>query len=162
MIMITVGMIITTILVSSLRGSNKSNIVNTIRQNGNYSILQISKMLEFAQTFGGVSTDGTTYISDCSSPGTPYSFIKIKSFDNGQTIFSCNIPASSIASNGASLIDSSSVSVSSCSFTCSRNISVPPTIGINFTLTQKGSGGLFEKQEKINFQTSVIMRNLNK
>lgn len=165
-VMITVGLIITTILVSSLRGSNKTNTVNTIRQNGNYAILQISKMLEFAQTFGGVSTDGSNYTTSCSSPGTPYSSIKIKSFDNGQTVFSCDNSSSKIssisASLNASLINADEVNVTSCYFTCSRNISVPPTIGINFTLTQKSASGLFEKQEKINFQTSVIMRNLNK
>lgn len=166
LIMITVGLIIATILVSSLRGSNKTNTVNTLRQNGNYAILQISKMLEFAQSFGGVSSDGSTYTSSCTSPTTQYKYIKITSFDNGNTVFFCDVSNSKISSISASfngsIVNPNDVNLSQCYFTCSRNISVPPTIGINFTLTQKGSSGLFEKKETINFQTSVIMRNLNK
>lgn len=162
MIMITVGLIIAAILVSTLRGSNKTNTVNTVRQNGDYAISQISKMLEFAQSFGGVSNDNINYSTACSSPTTPYNYIKIKSFDNGQTIFSCNTSNSTIASNGASLINPNDVSLIDCSFTCSRNISVPPTIGIDLKLTQKSSTGLFENNASIEFKTSVIMRNLNK
>jgi len=162
-VMITVGLIVATILVSSLRGSNKTNTINTIRQNGNYTILQISKMLEFAQSFGGVYDPQTSsYRTDCSSPSSQYNSIKITSFDNGTTTFSCNLPNAKISSNSASLINSNEVSLTQCYFTCSRNVSVPPTIGINFTLSQKSATAPFEKRETINFQTSVLMRNLNK
>ena len=159
-IMITVGLIIATILVSSLRGSNKTNTIESIRQNGNYTILQISKMLEFAQSFQGVSNDDINYLPNCSSPATQYKYIKITSFDNQPTTFSCR--ANDIASNGASLINTNEVSLGPCSFTCSRNLSLPPTIGIAFTLLQKSTSSFFEKQATIDFQTSVILRNLNK
>lgn len=162
MVLVTVGIIISTIIVSALRGSNKTTTVNTVRQNGNYAISQISKMLEFAQGFVGVSNDNVTYSTSCSSPTSPYNFIKITSFDNGQTVFSCNPLTSAISSNSASLINPNDVNLALCSFTCSRNISVPPTIGIDFTLTQKTSSSLFENKASIEFKTSVIMRNLNK
>src|SRR5258708_2486765 len=105
-VMAAIGLIVSTILVSTLRGSNKTNTINTVRENGNYTILQMSKMIEFAQSFGGVSTDNITYSSTCSSPSTHYSFVKIMSFDNAQTIFSCNMSANpkTIASNSASFI----------------------------------------------------------
>lgn len=162
MVLVTVGLIIATIIVSALRGSNKTNTVNTVRQNGDYAISQISKMLEFSQSFGGVSTDGVNYITTCSSPNTLYNYIKTKSFDGGQTVFSCNTSASTLSSNSASLINPDDVKLVSCSFTCSRNISVPPTIGIDFTLTQKSQSSFFENKASIEFKTSVIMRNLNK
>jgi len=163
-VMVTVGLIVATILVSALRGTNKTNTIDTIRKNGNYTILQVSKMLEFAQSFGGVSTNGTTYTTDCSIPSTRYSYIKIISFDNMETIFSCNMSSSpaTISSGSASLINTSEVLLTQCYFTCSRNITVPPTIGINFILSQKNANAPFEKRETINFQTSVILRNLNK
>lgn len=164
-IMITVGIIVAAILVSALRGSSKTNTIDTVRKNGNYAILQISKMLEFAQSFGGVYDSQTsTYKTDCSNPATQYSSIKIVSFDNQQTIFSCNMSSSpaTIASNSSSLIDTSEVLLTQCYFTCARNITVPPTIGINFTLSQKLANAPFEKSQTIGFQTSVILRNLNK
>lgn len=165
-IMVTVGVIVAAILVSSLRGGNKANTIDTIRKNGNYTILEVSKMLEFAQSFVGVSTNGTTYTTDCLVPTTQYSSIRIVSFDNQQTTFSCDSNPATISSRSAttnaSLMNTNEVNMSSCYFTCSRNITVPPTIGINFTLSQKTANAPFEKKETINFQTSVILRNLNK
>lgn len=162
MVLVTVGIITASIIVSALRGSNKTNTINTVRQNGNYAISQISKMLEFSQGFVGVSNDNVNYSTACSSPTATYKYIKIVSFDNGTTVFSCNVPSSTISSNSASLISPSDVALTSCSFTCSRNISVPPTIGIDFMLTQKSSSNFFENKDSVEFKTSVILRNLNK
>lgn len=173
-VIITVGLIIVAILVSSLRGTSKATSIENVRINGNYAILQMSRMIEFAQSFGGASLDGSTYSITCPSvsPNPTYKYIKITSFDNGQTILSCNSPLlnpQTIASqSGAivppvSLIDTNNVLLSNCYFTCSRTtVSQPPTIGINFTLSQKSSSSFFEKQALIPFSTSVVIRNLNK
>ncbi len=165
-VIITVGLIVVAILVSSLRGTNKAASIENVRVNGNYAILQISRMIEFAQGFEGVSANGADpYTITCpqASPTPIYTHIKIRSFDGGQTIFSCDLPGSKIASNGASLININDVTLTSCNFTCSRtNISQPPIIGINFALNQKSSSSFFEKQASIPFSTSVVIRNLNK
>lgn len=164
-VMAAVGLIVATILVSSLRGTNKTNIINTVRENGNYTIQQMSKMIEFAQSFQGASTDGSTYSSVCSNPAVKYNYIKITSFDNGQTVFACNMSSNpkTISSNSASFIDTGNVAVADCYFTCTRNnLSQSPTIGINFTLTQSSVSNLFEKKSSISFGTSVVVRNLNK
>jgi type II secretory pathway pseudopilin PulG len=166
-VMITVGVIIASILVSALRGSSKTTVVEEVRNNGNFTILQMGKMIGFAQAFLGVSTDGVNYITNCTSVPSPrYTHIKIKSFDDRETVFSCNNLANppTIASNSASFINTNKVSLdpNSCYFTCSQiNISEPPVIGINFTLSQRGNPGFFEQRATIPFQTSVTMRNLN-
>lgn len=164
MVMATVGVIIAGILVSSLRGSSKTTAIDEVRMNGNSTIIQISKMIKFAQNFNGVSSDGTTYTTNCTlSPSPQYRFVKITSFDDKQTVFSCN-PSSSppnIASNGASLINTDKITVDTCYFTCLQdNLSGPQTIRINFTLSQKNTG-FFEKRASISFETSVVVRNLN-
>lgn len=162
-VMITVGFIVLSILVSSLRGTNKASTIETIRQNGNYTILQMSRMIEFAQSFGGLSSNGSSpYTITCpqTSPIPTYNYIKITNFDGGQTIFSCDLAGGKIASNGASFINTNDVGLSKCSFTCTRNnISQSPVVGINFTLTQKSSSSFFEKQATIPFSTSVVVRN---
>ena len=175
-VVVVVGVIIAGILVSSLRGGSKSNVLNNVRENGNYAIVQISKMITYAQAFNGVS-DGTVdingnliYTTDCTQiiPPSPsptparvsYQYLKITSFDGGQTVFSCG--NSTIASNGASLVDTSSVSVSACSFSCIQdNFGQLQTIGINFTLSQKTTSNLTEKNAAVPFQTSVRIRNNN-
>lgn len=166
---ITVGFIVVSVLVSSLRGTNKATTIETVRQNGNYTILQMSRMIEFAQGFVGVSLDGTpsSYSISCplQSPALQYKYLKITSFDGGSTTFACNFSVNPavIASNSASFINTNEVSLSACYFTCTRNnLSQPPTIGINFTLEQQSSSSLFEKRASIPFSTSVVIRNLNK
>lgn len=176
-VMVVVGVIVTGILSSSLRGGSKSNVLGNVIQNGNNAITQISKMLTFARNFNGVSTDNITYTTNCiqtippspSPSPTPvaYKSIKITSFDGGVTVFSCNgpsdNPANTIASNGASLIDTSTILTvpSSCYFTCIQdNFGQIPTIKINFTLSQITSNNLVEKTATVPFETSVTMRNI--
>lgn len=166
MVLVTVGFILATILVSSLRGTNKAVTTETVRRNGNYTILQMSKMIEFSQNFIGVSNDGSTYVSTCPSVSPPvqYRYIKIRSFDNFDTTFSCLARQDApIASNEASLVNTNEVAVTACYFTCDRsNISQPPIIGISFTLSQKEVSSFFEKRASIPFQTSVRMKNITR
>ena len=166
-VMVTVGLIVATILVSALRGNNKTNVISDIRQNGNYAIVQIGRMIEFAQRFAGVSTNGVSYTTNCvGQSGVQYKYVKIIAFDNGETVLSCNFSSNppTIASGSASLIDTNRVSLSSdCHFTCSQNtFSEAPVVGVSFTLSQKNVSGFFENRASIPFETSVIMRNINK
>lgn len=167
-ILVSVGGVITSILVISLRGSNRATTVNEVRQSGNYVIGQMSKMISYSSRFEGVSLNGTDYITDCSVviPPAPtptpapisYNYIKITNFDGGTTVFSCS--GNSIASNGADLINTANLSVGSCSIFCSQDsISGSPVINIKFTLS-KGTSGLFsENQTTVPFDTSVTLRN---
>ena len=173
LVIFSVGVLIVSVLFSALRGTNKTNTIDTVRRNGNSAITQMSRMIRYAQSFNGVSTstDPSVYITDCTVRAptptptpTQYSNVNITSFDGGQTIFSCPPSASTIASISAttsvSLIDTSSVDVSNCYFTCSQDsIISPPNIGINFTLTQKNTSNFFENKASASFQTSVSVRN---
>lgn len=162
-ILVSVGVIITAILVTSLRGGNKSNTTNDVRQNGDYIISQMSKMIAYARSFDGVSVSGATgsYVKDCTavvSPPTAYKYIKVTSFDKGTTVFSCT--GSTIASNGADLIDITSLAVSSCNFYCSQiNSTSPVTINVVFTLSKTNSGFFVENQTSIPFDTTIAPRN---
>jgi prepilin-type N-terminal cleavage/methylation domain-containing protein len=173
-IVVVVGVIVAGILTSSLRGGSKSNVLDNVRQTGNFAVTQISKMISYSRSFNGISTNGGFYTTNCTQvippPPAPtpapivYKYIKITAFDGGQTIFSCINDSSTglptIASNGASLVDTSNVSVTSCYFSCSQsNFGQPPTIGINLTLSQNNPSSLPEKTASVPFQTSVTIRN---
>lgn len=166
-ILIIVGTIVGAILVSSLRGTNKANTITVVRQNGNFAIMQMAKMLRYAKTFNKTFTCGTL-----ESPSAT-SAINLAFFDGSKTTFSCNdsldIPPNTIASNSSSLLDTTSVSLVSCSFTCSQESpSDFSIIGINFSLSAYAPTGVNLLPEKtasataIPFQTSVTMRNLNR
>lgn len=168
MILSVVGGVIGAILISTLVGTNKTNSLDNVRQNGNYALLQVSKSIEFSRNFYGVSSDGANYVTNCTDPDisptptpTQYSSIKIMS-DNGQIVtFSCG--GSTISSNSASLIDINTVKTSACFFTCNQeNIVQPPTVGINFVLTTARAGNFVENKATIPFSTSVTLRNINR
>lgn len=163
------------VLSSTLNSANKSRAMTTVRQNGNVTLLQMTKTIQYAKKFKGVSNPGGIDITDCSvivGAGTPtpmpmqYKTLKLESFDNclnaacPPITYLCDDAASIISSNSANLIDPSSVAISDCYFTCiQQGASDNPTIGINFTLKQKDTFALFENIASVSFHTAVEMRN---
>lgn len=152
------GTIVVLILFATIRASKKTSIQIILKQNGNAAISQITKNVRYAKSM--------EYPSDCNPPfGFGSSFITVRSISNNALItFSCDGGASpTIASNGASLVDTSTVEVSSCSFYCSQaSENDPPVINFGFSLSAKNSSGAIESAGIIPFRTSVIMRNLGK
>ena len=181
-VIVTVGFIVVAILVSSLRGVNKTNTISTARQNGTYLISQMSKMLRFAK-----SVDELTDASGSVSPPTEcitniplptpqqslasYSSITFTSIDGGQTTLSCDSSTSTISSNSASLLDTSVVQIpaGTCYFTCNQSTSSDALIvGIHFNLDTIAPTGTTLLPEftsgtsAIEFGTSVILRNVGR
>ncbi|MFH1187168.1 MAG: type II secretion system protein [Candidatus Levyibacteriota bacterium] len=166
-----VGLVIGAIIISAFRGTNKTSAINEIRQEGNNRLSELSKMVEFAQSFDGVSLDGTDYASDCVSqnPEVPlhYKYIKVSDFNNGQLTISCSTDpetnSPTIASNGASLVVLDSIAVSDCYFTCTQNyLAEPPIIGIYFTFEKVAGADVSDQNYAISFETNVVMRNIGK
>lgn len=167
-VIVIIGSIMGGILISSLRGATKAEEIVNTRQNGDYVLSQMAKTIRFA-TFASMTTTASTTVSSCVVPsvggGTPtptpapYTAITINMPEDEQITYSCT--ATNIASNSASLLDESAVTLSNCSFTCNQlNEKDPPTIGISFSLSQKNSNvNFFEKSASGTFQTSVTMRN---
>ena len=59
-IIITATTVVLSIIVSTFRISNKTTTNSVIRQNGNYSINQVSRMLQFADSFNGIKKTRTS------------------------------------------------------------------------------------------------------
>jgi type II secretory pathway pseudopilin PulG len=181
-ILVAVGSIVTSILTSVLRASNKSTTLEEVRSNGNNAIAQMSKMITYAQKLDGVSCDGTTYYSDCvSQPAlgctsasglTQYHYLQIKSFDGGTTTFACSdskIASQSsaiapggdpcpIGSNCSSLVDPSLTAA--CYFNCSQeSAAAPAKIDIFLDLKARSNTIFSESQAELPFETSVVIRN---
>lgn len=170
-----VGSIVAGVITLSLRGTNKTNTIENLRQSGNYTISQMSKTIEYAEVFEGLKTDSTDYVTSCpviEPTPTPtlsnYSYIKIKPFNNTSIVYRCEELGPNkyeLTSNDISLIDTTSAdsqtTMSSCTFTCTvSGASDFPVIGIRFVLEPKTSSILVEKfTPPITFETSVTMRN---
>lgn len=162
----TISAIVIAILTTTFQGNNKTNALNLIQQNGNYAMTQVVKSIRNASTLIAPYPCGTV-----SSP-TATSSVSLRFPDGSTSTFSCNdsLGHTTLASNGAALIDTSSVTVSSCSFTCGQatingtvSPSSNPIIGVTFSLQSKNSNGFADLQASasaIQFQTSVVLRNL--
>lgn len=167
-VIVLIGSLISVILFSSLRGANKTGTETALKQNGNFAISQMAKSIRFAKRFDGVSVNGSSYTTNCVTTTVlattptptpiPYKYVKITALDGGQTTYACGV--TTIASNSASLLDTSVVTVSSCSFSCSQqSVEDFPTINILFTLSSAKSSTFFEQKGTSTFQTGVTMRN---
>jgi len=169
-IIVPILIIVVGVTSSTLRGSNKTGTINNVRENGNYAISQMERVIKYAKSFDGVSVDGAPLSWSCqimpyALTPTPipiqYKYVKTTSFGSGQpTIFKC--VSDTIYLNEDRLIDTGSVSLASgsCFFTCKQDrITDSPTLGINFTLKAKTTSPLIEQQASIPFTVSIKTRN---
>jgi prepilin-type N-terminal cleavage/methylation domain-containing protein len=177
-LMAVIGTVTVAIVSSVLRSSNKTTLAGNIRQSGNYVLEQISDTVRYATQFKVSKTnnpiddtDSATYTSDCSTPQSPL-YVELTQANSSETTFYCAAssvnPAAPIGYKGptdatySTLVDINAVNVSSCSFTCTQSSAgSPATIGITFTLTQKGSGNFSENNVSLPFSNSTLMRNTN-
>ncbi len=162
-IFIVIGSVVVSILTTSFRTAHKTDIVTLVQHNGNYAITQMAKTIRDAR--GLVSPFPCVPVNP-----TPVSSITIITSDNQEITYACVTNPSptpnTIASNGASLLDTTVVALSQCSFACTQQSSSElPYITINFSLTQQTTSTFAEQlasQSAVPFQTSVVIRNINR
>ncbi len=158
-IIITTTTVVVAILASSFSGITKSTISEDVRQNGNSALSRMTRTIQFAQSFQGVSANGTDYITNCSlDSGEKYNYVRVKTSTQVVTL-SCT--DSDIMMGTSSLIDENKVGIieGSCSITCLQGSNItPPVLGINFGLFNAAATD--QKKSEIFFSTSVKMRNL--
>lgn len=134
---------------TTLRASNKTKVLAVIKQNGNYALSIMERIIR----------DSQEVVANC---GVGMKKIKVKRLDGSETEFSCNQEGTvngNIASNSARLT-SSEVKVDSCSFGCStQGEFYPQNVVINFTLSQAVVTTRVEEQASVNFKTTVSLRN---
>lgn len=145
-----IGTIVVAVITMTLRGSKKADMLENARQNGDTALSQMVKKIRYSQQLNNpASCVGSTTVSS----------ITVTSLSNtAQTTYACS--NNTILSNTDSLIDSSTLLVTNCSFVCSQSsVSAPPTITIQYTLVPKNPSTLVESYFTLPFQSSVTMRN---
>ena len=134
---------------SILRGSTKTKTLQMVKQNGDYAISVMERMIRNARVLTSPTANSTV------------TSITIKNPDGKETTFSCGGTPATIASNGASLL-SSEVKVDNCNI---FEVAVgqpeirPAVVKINFNLSPEVSSTRPEEQATVNFQTTVTLRN---
>lgn len=143
----------------ALRGATKTTITNETRQNGDYALTVMERMIRNAQTINNM----TTYCD-----GSSQSSISIEGQDGETTVFACPTdPLAAYISSNSGQLTSSKVAVdthpSGCSFSCTKTTSGPAVVNISFSIHQlvPSPNVTLEPEEKnnIDYETTVVVRN---
>lgn len=175
-LLITTGGIIVGILSSTLRGSNKTRTNSDLAQNGDYALSLMTNLVINSQKLISFTPNSGIPVSDCTgSPGAGKTFT-VLGFDGGATTLTCNDTTAPYTISSASavfsttvptptpfstnsLLDTSQVRVTNCSFVCSQQDAFsPPRIDISFQLTQPNAI-VGEGTSGVSFKTSITLRN---
>lgn len=154
-----IGTIVFGILTTALQSSNKSEGLMTVQQNGSYALSLMSRMIRYSKQ---ITSPTSCYSGPTPTPVSDTS-LTIENLDGHSTTFSCDgLPTGTIASNGASLLDTQSVAVTSCTFSCTQSTAYDvPSVTISFILNKRNSNTLVENNSPVTFQTTVTLRNLS-
>ncbi len=169
-ITVTATTIILAIVMSAFRVSSKATTADLARQNGNYAMNRMIKMIQFADSYNGRSTsllstagESGYRVNDCD--GSNNTAISI-TYKNEEKILQCRGHNSLYlidpvdTTKNEQLIRTSSVAVSNCNISCLEvRPGASPVITIKFDLTIGESDAAIEKRSSIPFRTSVKMRN---
>lgn len=139
---------------TTLRSSGKSKTLTRVKQNGDYALSTIERLIRDSEE---VITN-----SDGSLCEAGMNKIKTKRLDGSEVEFTCEEEGTVnglIASNSARLT-SNEVKLDNCSFDCSsQGEFYPQIVSIDFTLSQAAETTRLEEQASVNFKTTVNTRN---
>lgn len=153
----SVGLMASTAFFNIMRGAVKSEIVKEVKQNGNYALSTMERMIRNS--------------ADVTSPcdGSAQTSLTILTFEGDPVTFSCTFAdsAAQIASTSAvatGYLTNSQVSLGqSCpgtlQFRCTDSVSSPKIVTITFTLRQKSLEVPKSEQAVSNFQSTISLRN---
>lgn len=152
-ILAIVAILVVNLFFSTLKGATKTTVLNEVKQNGDYAISTMERLVRNAQTITS-SCDGSSSTA-----------VKILSQDNQETTFDCSGGMQQIASTsslGTVYLTNDKVRLVSetCSFICQKPSLGPQILKIGFSLSQAGqeSGLRPEEKAQINFKTTVSLR----
>jgi len=142
-----VAVITTGFLFSSISGSGKAEIGKEARQNGNYALNVMQRMILNSKSVS------------CPAGGKQ---IDVRDINDNLTEFFCDDDPDNekfkISSNSADLTGDN-VAVSGCDFSCVTFAGKPSRVSIEFSVSQKGVSSRPSESGKIDFKTEVMTRN---
>lgn len=160
-VMSVIGTIIAQSFFTTTRSSAKVEILKDTKQSGDFAMSVMERMIRNA-------SDITT---SCASTGTTVDSISIRSTDGGVTTFQCALNGgvtriASSSANGIVYLSATNVTLggtvceeSSLEFVCASNPSAGKSVKIQFSLSQKGTGGNQSERASTSFQTTINVRN---
>lgn len=133
------GIITTSAIALTLRGSKKSELSLKVRENVGYSLSVIERQLRNADSIVACVPTRIDYLDSLGNPA----------------YFSCNNAEDYIAS-GSARLTSDEIVVTSCSFTCELGGSNPPSVSVSLEASDAQNAGV--EGSSITISTKVYLR----
>jgi prepilin-type N-terminal cleavage/methylation domain-containing protein len=139
------GILISRVILTTLRGSNKSNSLVKVRENLDYALAVMERQIRNADS-----------VTTCPNPD--HSRIDYRDGRGTATFFSCaNIGPAGYVASGSARLTSSEIGITSCSFSCTPAVGrVPPSVTINLIGEDPNSPGVEGAQ--VTVTTSIFLR----
>ena len=163
-IIATVAALIVQVFFTTARSNTKTELLKDVKQNGDYALEIMSRMIRNAIDVQTV----------CAAGGSDFKSFTIENPDGGVTTLGCNfgnsvtrIASVSAANPSAEYLTSTDVTMggSSCNdsamtlkFHCVGVADAPPEVTIQFTLSQRGTAATQLERASASFQTTVAPR----
>lgn len=156
-VLAVVGTVLSQVFFTTTRTATKTGRVNNIKDNGEFALEIMSRLIRNAKN-----------IVPSSCTGSATSSLSLIHPENTQTDLNCltdsgNTRIASVSGSSTEYLTDENISVdcSTLLFTCLSQPGSPPTVKITFTLDQVGPTPVdqFERARR-SFQTSVTLRNL--
>ncbi len=139
------GVVVTSILTLTLRGSQKAESTIKVREDMNYAFSVIERNLRNAQEIDcdNSDIDTLTYLSH----------------DGFSSSFSCTVGTDGFVSSGSARLTKNEVSIVFCEFSCipSSSIIEPPVINVSLIAEDKESKSPTKSQ--VDITTQIVARN---
>lgn len=140
-----IGLLSTRSIFLTLRGAKKSDSLVRVRENVNYSLSIIERQIRNTQSI------------TCPNPSS--SVLNYISQEGLATSFTCNISGTDkYISSGSARLTSTDISVTACTFSCSRlDVNKPPVVKVYIQATDALSTGI--EKGSVTAQTEIVLRN---
>ena len=141
-----IGVLTTSALTLTLRGSRKSESLVRVRENVNYSLAIIERQIRSSES-----------ITTCD--GTSSSTLSYTSLEGITASFSCITPGSAgYIASGSGRLTSTDISVTACSFTCSQTDANNPQV-VRVSVTAEDSVSTGAEKGSVSTDMEIITRN---
>ncbi len=147
-----VGGITTIILFTTLQGASKSDVMRDVKQNGDYAISVMERMIRNSSTVTPCLGATATTLTITNPDGQKTTFTK-------QAVAVGPLTVNKIASNSGFFLTNNNVTlVGDLNFKCTKPAASPSFVTIDFSLSQARTTTRAEEKAAINFHTSVSLR----
>lgn len=139
------GLLISRVILTTLRGSNRSDSLVKVRDNLDYALSVMERQIRNADS-----------VSPCPNPDTTR--VDFRDSNGIATYFACtNVGASGYVASGSARLTNDEVAITACSLTCTPTTGrVPPSV--NISLEARGANQTGVERAIVTIATKIFLR----